>query len=205
MPRWLACVTVSILTLSSLTNAQQVASPGALDCRMLAGIPNAPMTVETCERRMAAHVDMMSALETPGGERPGDDRMTCDAIVTEMKTMNVSGVSASNAAEGKAGAENLMAIMQRAQAEAMGMMATQTARTAATAPIPGNAAGQTAAMANMAEQKAMQDRVAAQMSPARDRLEAANANATGDLVKAMRANPRFARLVKLAGERGCRV
>jgi hypothetical protein len=130
--------------------------------------------------------------------------MTCDAIIAELKTMNVSGVSSANAAEGKAASENVMAIMQRAQLEAMGMVASQTARSAAAAAVPGNAGGQAAAMANMAEQKVLQDRLAAQMNPARDRLETANTNAMSDLVKAMRANPRFARLVKLAGERDCR-
>lgn len=205
MIRRLACLTLFVLTMSSPADAQQGANPGTLDCRMLAGIPNAPMTVETCERRMAAQAEMMTAMETPGGERAGDDRMTCEAIVAELKTINVSGVSATNAAEGAAAAGDVMAIMQRAQAEAMGTMAIQTARSAAAAAIPGNVAGHAAATANMAEQKAMQDRVAAQMNPARDRLATANTNAMGDLVKAMRANPRFARLVKLAGERNCSV
>jgi hypothetical protein len=201
MKRLLACF--GLLALVSLAHAQPAPPPGAFDCRMLAGMPHAPMSVETCERRMAVHLEMMSALDTPGGERPGDERMSCDAILAELKTMNVSGVSAANAAEGKAASENVMAIMQRAQMEAMGMMGAQTARSAAAAAVPGNAAGHAAAMGTMAEQKAMQDRVGAQMGPARDRLEAASMNAMGDLVRTMRANPRFARLVKLAGERNC--
>lgn len=205
MIRWLTRLSVSVLTLSSLANAQQVQSPDALDCRMLAGIPNAPMTVETCERRMAAHRDMMSALEAPGGERSGDARMSCDAIVAELKTINVSGVSAANAAEGAAAGEAVMAIMRRVQTETMGMMASQTARSAAAATIPGNVAGHTAATSNMAEQIAMQNRLAAELGPARERLDTASTNAMADLVRAMRANPRFARLVKLAGERNCSV
>jgi len=69
MTRALACAFV-LLAAGSLAHAQQAAGPGAFDCRMLANVPNAPMTVESCERRMAAHVDMMGALETPGGEPP---------------------------------------------------------------------------------------------------------------------------------------
>lgn len=186
--------------------AQQVsATPPdtAIDCQMLARMPNAPMTVDTCQKRMASHTAMMSALETPGGERAGDDRLTCNAITAEMKTLKVGGVTAANAAAGEAAGQDVMAIMQRAMAESMGMMATQTARSAAVAALPGNAAGHAAATANMAEQKAMQDRVTAEMSPARDRLETANTNSMGDLAKAMRANPRFARLMKLALERNC--
>jgi hypothetical protein len=93
--------------------------------------------------------------------------------------------------------------MQRAMAESMGMLAAQTARSAAAAAVPGNAAGHAAATANLAEQTALQDRTAGQMSPARDRLEIANTGSTVDLVNAMRANPRFARLLKLGVERNC--
>jgi len=49
----------------------------------------------------------------------------------------------------------------------------------------------------------MQERTAGHMNPARERLVVANTNSMADLVKAMRANPRFARLVKLAVERNC--
>lgn len=183
--------------------AQAPAGPSGLDCRMLARMPNAPMTVEVCEKRMAAQMDLMSALETPGGERPGDDRMSCEAISAEMKSLKVTGVSAGNVAEGQAAAADLQAIMQGAMAETMGMMPAQTARAAAAAAVPGNAAGDAAARANLAEQKAMQDRVGSQLGPARNRAESAVTASIGDLTKAMRANPRFARLIKLGIERNC--
>jgi hypothetical protein len=200
---WMAVIAAMSLATGSHGQQPPSVAPGTLDCRMLAGMPNAPMSVQTCEARMAVHRDMMSALETPGGERSGDDRMTCEVIVAEMKTLKVTGVSAANASEGEVAGRNALAIMQRAQAEGLGMMGAQTARSAAAAVVPGNAAGHAAAAANLAEQKAMQDRIAAQMGPARDRVDAANTNSLNDLVKAMRANPRFARLVKLGGERNC--
>ena len=201
-------VSLACLLLASLwapAGHAQPAAPAAdgMDCRMLAQMPNAPMTVEACQKRMAAHADMMGAMNTPGGERPGDERMTCDAISAEMKSMKVSGVTASNAAAGEAAGRDLQAVYNRAMAEGAAMMGAQTARSAAAAAMPGNAAGHAAAMANQAEQKALQDRTAAQMGPARARAEAASMAATADLTKAMRANPRFARLIRLAGERGC--
>jgi hypothetical protein len=179
------------------------AQQGMADCQMLARMPNAPMTVQACEQRMAVHMDMMSALEAPGGARPGDERMTCEAIAAEMRTLKVSGVSPANAATGEAAGKDAMSIMQRAMAEGMGMMGAQTARSAAAAAGPGNAAGHAAAVANQAEQKALQERTAAQMGPARERLEAAHTQSMADLVKAMRANPRFARLLMLGAERNC--
>jgi hypothetical protein len=203
MVRWFAYA-ATLLALSA-AHAQQAPAPAPamLDCQMLARMPNAPMTVQTCEQRIAVHLDMMSALETPGGARPGDERMTCEAIAAELRTLKVSGVSAANAAAGQAAGQDVMAIMQRAMAEGMGLMAGQTARSAAAAVVPGNAAGHAAAMANQAEQKALQDRTAGQMGPARERMEVASTSATADLVKSMRANPRFARLLKLGGERNC--
>jgi hypothetical protein len=201
----LLALSAGLLALPPPARAQAAPSPAAagIDCQMLARLPNAPMTVQTCEQRMAVHLEMMSALETPGGARPDDERMTCEAIAAELRTLKVSGVSAANTAEGQAAGQAAMSIMQRAMAEGMGLMAGQTARSAAAAAVPGNAAGHAAAMANQAEQKALQDRTAGQMGPARERMEIANTNATADLVRAMRANPRFARLLKLGGERNC--
>ena len=182
------------------------AVPSGMDCKVLATMPNPPMSVESCEQMMRSHMEMMSALNTPGGERPGDAGMTCPQIIEEMKTMKVVGVSQGSAAEGKVAADNVKAIMQRAQAEAAGMAASQTARNAAAAAastVGGNAVGGAVAAANMAEQKAFQDRVSAELNPARERLNQANNNSMGDLAKSMRENPRFARLINLGMQRGC--
>jgi hypothetical protein len=184
--------------------AQRMSPPASgMDCKMLAAMPNPPMSVESCGQMMKTQTALRGAMNMPGGERPGDDTLTCAQIIEEMKTTGATGVSQANAAEGKAAAEDMKAAMQRAQAEAAALAATQTARTAASAAIPGNAAGGANATMNMAEQKALQDRVNAQVNPARDRVMQANANAMADLARSMRENPRFARLVKLAGERNC--
>lgn len=191
--------------LAPIAQAQrtQMPSPSGMDCKALAGIPNAPMTVESCEQMMKTQMDLMSALNTPGGERPGDEQMSCAQIIEEMKTTKASGVSPGNAAEGKAAAEDLKGAMQRAQAEAAALAAVQTARNMAAAAVPGNAPGQANAMLGMAEQKALQDKASAQINPARERLVQANANSMADLARSMRENPRFARLMQLTMQRGC--
>jgi len=164
---------------------------------------NPPMSVATCEQMLKMQAEMMGAINAPGGERPGDDQLTCAQIVEEMKATRAAGVSQGNASEGAAAAEDLKAKMQRAQAEAAALSATQGARSAGAAVVPGNAPGQAAAMASLAEQKALQDRSNARLNPARERAIQANANSMGDLSRSMRENPRFARLIKLAGERNC--
>ena len=50
--------------------AAQPTAPGSFDCRMLASIPNAPMTVETCERRMGAHAKMRARSRRPAASGP---------------------------------------------------------------------------------------------------------------------------------------
>jgi hypothetical protein len=194
-----------VAALSPASHGQGMASPPAsgLDCSKLASMANPPISVAACEQMVRVQAEMMTALNTPGGERPGDDKLTCAQIIEEMKTTRATGVSQANASEGKAAAEDLKATMARAQAEAAALSAAQSARSAAAAAVPGNVAGHAAATANMAEQKAFQDRVAAQVNPARERTMQANANSMGDLSKSMRENPRFARLIRLAGERNC--
>ena len=194
---------VAAMPPSSQGQGPQSAPASSSDCSKLADMPNPPMSVATCEQMVKMQADMMGALNTPGGERSGDDKLTCAQIVEEMKATRAAGVSQAHAAQGKAASDEMKAAMQGTQSEAAALAAAQTARSAAAATVPGNAAGQAAAMANLAEQKAMQERVNAQVSPARERVMQANANAMGDLANSMRENPRFARLIRLAAERNC--
>ena len=203
-PRSTAMVIAAFAALAPVAHGQGMQSEGpAPDCAMLASMPNPPMSVAACEQMLKMQADLMSAMNAPGGERPGDDKLGCAQIFEEMKTTRAAGVSQANAAEGTAASEDMKATMQRAQAEATALMAAQTARSAAAAVVPGNVAAHAAAMANMAEQKALHERINAQVTPARERVVQANANAMGELSKSMRENPRFARLIKLAGERNC--
>jgi hypothetical protein len=65
---------VLIVAFGSATAQPTSPSSDGVDCRMLAR--------------------MMRALETPGGARPGDERMTSGQNAADVKTMKVAGVSA---------------------------------------------------------------------------------------------------------------
>ncbi len=137
--------------------------------------------------------------------RPGDEQMSCDAIIAELRTLQVSGVSAQNAAEAQAAGQALRAEMQGQQAAAAGQMAAGTAATAAAsaaaaAGVPG---ADQALLANQVAAQAQAQANAARMAPVRDRATAANAAATADLMASIQSNPRFGRLISLAGARGC--
>lgn len=188
---------------TAASQQMRATTPGALDCRALAGIPNAPLTVEVCEQWIAAQAVLQDALNTPGGERPGDEQLSCAQIIEEMKTLKVAGVSQENAAAGKAAGQDVMAIMQRAQAEAMGLAGAQSARTMAAAATGSNAVAGATATVNAAESKALSDRVGREMAEPRQRMMQANVASMNDLAKSMRENPRFARLMQLTIQRNC--
>src|SRR5262245_27868443 len=63
--------------------------------------------------------------------QPGDEGMSCEAIIAEMKTVQVSGVSAEHRAEAQAAGQALKGELDQQTASAAGQMAAQTAATAA--------------------------------------------------------------------------
>lgn len=137
--------------------------------------------------------------------RPGDENMSCEAIIAEMRTLQVGGVSQQNAAEAQAAGQAMQGEIDRMNAEAAAQMAAQTAATAA-------ASGATAAGAQGADQALLAAQIAAQaraqanaarMAPYRERTTAANDAAIGDVMASIQSNPRFGRLISLAGARGC--
>ena len=136
-----------VAALSPASHGQGMASPpsSGLDCSKLASMPNPPISVAACEQMVRMQAEMMTALNTPGGERPGDDKLTCAQSIEEMKATRAAGVSPATASENKAAAEDMKTTMERAQAEAAALAAAQTARSAAAAAVPGNVAGQAAA------------------------------------------------------------
>lgn len=180
----------------------------ALDCSQLAAMPNAPMTRAQCEQANAMHRQMLEAMSAPGGERPGDDQLTCAQIVEELKSLRVTGVSAQTGAEAAAAGRDLKATQERLQGETAALAASQGAKTAAAAGasaagVPGVSGAVSAA--NAAEAAAFSARASGEMRPARDRATAAVVNAQGELMQSMRANPRFGRLIRLTQERQCQV
>jgi hypothetical protein len=137
--------------------------------------------------------------------RPGDETMSCDAIIAEMRTLRAGGVSAANAAEAQAAGAAMQDEIDRQNAAAAAQMAAGTAATAAAsgaaaagvpgvdqALLAGQIAAQAQAQANMAR-----------MQPLRDRTANANAAAIADVQASIQANPRFGRLISLAGAKGC--
>ena len=190
----------SLLCLAALPAVGQNQIPRTapkIDCQAMAAQSQGRMTVAQCEQQFGGYAAMIDAMNQPGGERPGDERMSCDQIAAELRAQPGTGVSRENAAEGVAAAEDYKARMARLQAEAGAASAAQAGVTAA-----GSMAGNAGAGAAMASQKAMQDtfsaKAKAELDPALARMQAANAASMGDVTRMAQGNPRFGRLIRLA-------
>ena len=153
----------------------------------------------------ATAVSLDQGANAGAAARPGDEQMSCDAIVAEMKTLQVSGVSAENRAEAKAAGEAMRAESDRQMAAAAEQMAAQTAATAAAsaATAAGVQGADAALLAGQVVAQAQGARNKAQMDLKRERAQEAVGAATADLQASMQANPRFGRLIELAGSKGC--
>lgn len=208
-PPWFAAIPLLVACGSPPALAQ---APGSardmqatlerLDCSMLARMPNPPMSMEACEARKRSYGNLSQAVDTSGGERPGDEAMTCTEIIAEMQASRFAGVGADTAAEGVAAGTELQAAYEGGVAAAGALAAKQGVETAAAAMLP-NAVQGTVAYRHAAEQQALAARTTAAVGPARDRAMQANAASSDELAASLRANPRFARLMQLVQARNC--
>ena len=203
----LIAIAATLVSASALATGP-AASP-SIDCKALTSRPGAPMTFEQCQAQIAGHADLMQAMNQPGGERPGDDALSCDQITAELRAVGTAGVSRENRIESAAAGKQLQDAQNAQMAKAGALAAAQTTRSAGAAGVDlvtgSNVAGGTAAAQNAAEAAALQRQAQAELGAARDRTSRANANSRADLAAALRANPRMARLIDLAGRKNCQV
>ncbi len=208
-PRFLRvflCTIVLVAAMPSVARDPASRAPAqadaAMDCSVLKRHPNPPMSVADCEAMKASQAALMGAVATPGGERPGDEAMTCDQIIDEMRSSNFAGVSQGTAREGQAAGEELQETVDRRTDMAKAMAARQTAATAAASLAPNAVQGAVAA-AQSAEQQALAVDATREVQSARSRTMAANAASARELAANLQANPRFARLMQLVMAKNC--
>ena len=109
-----AIVLAGICPVGSLA-AQQDPAALAAQCDQLASMPNPPMSVEACRAMAQSAAAMQHALGQPGGERPGDEAMTCADIEAELKTIEGVGVEPQTSSEAAAAGGELQAELDRAK------------------------------------------------------------------------------------------
>jgi hypothetical protein len=128
--RWLA--TTCVLLAINAAAADRDGMPGAqdpgqqLDCAKLAGMPNPPMSLDSCRQLAGAARAQTAAANDPSAARPGDQAMSCADIAAEMCTMKGVGLSQAQQRENAAAAAGYQGKLAEQQAEInrMGMEGT---------------------------------------------------------------------------------
>ena len=176
-------------------------------CDQLASIPNAPMSAEACRSMMGMGKAMKEGANDPNAMRAGDESMTCEQIIGEMRANELPMVSQSTAAQARTAGEATMSLMEKQNAEAKAFMAQQMAvgiGAGALGMVPG---GGIAASAIMAGQQAQAQNFAARQqadaAPVRAQQNQALTAVTGEMSQSIQSNPRFARLTQLMANKNC--
>lgn len=178
----------------------------AVDCEQLAGVPNAPMSVEACKALMGMAAGFEAAAADPNAQRPGDDAMTCTQIFAELTTMRGVGVSDATATQSEAVVKDGTALATRQAGELTAFIAESYALGAGAGLLSAytpNFVGAAIAAAWQAQLMALAAKAQAEQAPIRARTNQAMLANTGEMSRAMQSNPRFARLMQLGMKKNC--
>ncbi len=172
-----------------------------MDCAGLAAQKHATLSVEACERKKAALLSLQDASATPGGERPGDEAMTCTQLIAELQSMG-PGIDPALGEKARIAGEAVRETYDRQNAAAKAMAARQAAESIAAMAGPNIVQGIVGAK-HSAESVALGTAGSQAMRGARDQASFASADASDALAQRMRDDPRFARLLALVQRKNC--
>jgi len=178
-------------------------------CEQLAGMTNAPMSVQSCKAMlgMAGTAERMQpSAADPAAQRPGDEKLSCEAIFAEMTSLGATLPPQTGAAKAEAAVAEGTALAGRQAAEGTafiaGSMALGTAMGAASVVMP-NFVGAAIAAAWAAQMAGLGTRQVAEQAALRPRRDQALIAVAEDFERTMTEHPRFARLAQLGMDKGC--
>jgi hypothetical protein len=186
-----------------------------MDCAKLASMPNAPMSVEACEKLKGTQQAYNQAASDPSAQRPGDDQMTCSQITAELKQQQYAAQDKTKVAElgGTLTEQQKIikkeeAILAKRQAEAQTAVAAataaDTATEVATAGLVRGRALNAVEKTLDAQDKAEKERVMREDLPTTQKMISQTADLGADFGQQLQANPRLARLMQLADAKRCK-
>jgi len=201
----------------SISSAKSTAGnmSGGMDCAKLASMPNAPMSLEACEKLQATQQAYNQAASDPSAQRPGDEQMTCGQITAELKQQQytaqdktkVSELTATTKEEQKI-IKKEEAILAKRQAEAQTAVAAasaaDTATEVATAGLVRGHALNAVEKTLDAQDKAEKERVIREDLPTYKKMISQTADLGSDFGQQLQANPRLGRLMQLANSKHCK-
>jgi hypothetical protein len=177
-------------------------------------MPDAIFSQASCEQMKASQQAYTQAASDPSAARPGDEQMSCDQILAELKQQQYATPDKAKAAEAKATAtkERTMLASQtteiiRDQVAAAGAveaaaMADRATEMATMGVVSPNSAG-AMAEAFAAKERAKGEAFNAERRPTEQKMTAQTADFGADAAKQLTANPRLARLTQLANSHHC--
>jgi hypothetical protein len=196
--------------------ANQQANGGAMpDCAQIASMPNAPVTLEACQKMTAAQQQYQAAASDPSAARPGDEQMSCAQIMAEMQQQQISAPDKGKVAAAQTAVLAEQSINAKQAAEAAKQQAKDQAEVDAASAVDratelatmgvvrGRALEHTEKMQEVEHQE-MKERMAKERNPTDQKMIGTTADVTSDVASQLAANPRLARLVQLAGAHHCK-
>jgi hypothetical protein len=188
---------------------------GSMDCAKLASMPNAPMTLEACEKLQGTQQAYNQAASDPSAQRSGDEQMNCAQITAELKRQQYAAQDKTKVAELDATTREEQkiikkeeAILAKRQAEAQAAVAAATAADTATelataGLVQGHALNAVEKTLD-AQDKAEKERVIREDLPTYKKMNSATADLGSDFGQQLQANPRLGRLMQLADSKHCK-
>ena len=182
---------------------------GMPDCAQIASMPNAPISFEACQKMAGAQQAYDRALADPSASRPGDEQMSCEQILAELRQQRISAPDKAKAAEATAAATQEQALLKKHIAENTAIMAEEQAKVDAAAAVDRatggivNTAG-AAAEAAQARARVVGKRQAEERRPTEQKLLGGVADLGVDAAQQLSSNPRLGRLMQLAQSHGCK-
>lgn len=182
--------------------------PPTMNCEQMAANSHGAVTVEACKQMMGAQQAYTAAAADPSASRPGDDKMGCDQIAAEIKQQPFTPADKGKLVEAQTASSDVQKTLAQDQKEMTALAAKQSAEELARTPLSQlepNALAAKEQEKRDAEQKAQRDRMEAEMKPKAERQMTSTADLMSDVGKQISDNPRLARLMQLALQKGCKV
>jgi len=199
---------------SSAQNKSASPSGQEIDCAKIASMPQSVFSQGTCEQMKSSQQAYNQALSDPSASRPGDEQMTCEQILAELKQQQYTVPDKNKVAEGQAVVAHEQQMMAEQQAarekrwaaeqsavEAAAM--TDRATEAATMGLVNTNRAAAAAQAAQDAERIQGEKDNAARRPTEQKMTSMTGDFASDAGKQLTNNPRLARLTQLANTHHC--
>jgi len=205
----IAAFVASILIASSSyaqSPKKKAPAPAPMNCEQMSAASGGTVTVAACQQMTGAQQALTTAAADPSASRPGDDKLTCDQIATEMKQQPITAPDQNTVAETQDSLNDLQKQIDKDKKIGEALVIKETAELSIVNKLPlPNAVQAAEAKRIEAEQKAVNERIKRETAPKVERTFTAFGDLTADITKQLTANPRFAKLYQLASEKRCKI